>query len=100
MESLEAARVLFLTYLYLLIPTSGEIIIDDYVTTDENILDNWQSQIAHVPQNIYLLNGTIAENIALEVSPEKIDNNLLKNQQRLLKYMISLAIKRKALIFR
>ena len=70
-------------FMGLLIPTSGEIIIDDYVTTDENILDNWQSQIAHVPQNIYLLNGTIAENIALEVSPEKIDNNLLKKSAKI-----------------
>ena len=34
-------------------------------------------------KNIYLLNGTIAENIALEVSPEKIDNNLLKKSAKI-----------------
>ena len=47
----------------LLIPSSGLILIDGVELT-RNHYDSWRSKIAHVPQNIFLSDSTIAENIA------------------------------------
>jgi ATP-binding cassette, subfamily B, bacterial PglK len=55
----------------LLIPTSGELLIDGVTITQEN-RRAWQMHISHVPQSIYLADGTIQENIAFGVEPEKI----------------------------
>ena len=61
----------------LLPATSGTL------TIDQQLLDNqtsrsWQSNIAHVPQNIYLSDSSIEENIAFGLSKEKIDHQLVK----------------------
>ena len=56
----------------LLTPTEGTIRIDDEILTSANI-GGWQARIAHVPQMIYLSDGTIAENIAFAVPPGEID---------------------------
>jgi ATP-binding cassette subfamily B protein len=56
----------------LLSPTEGVIEIDGHSLTAEN-LRAWQSQIAHVPQSIYLFDGTIEENIAFGVPMNSID---------------------------
>ena len=56
----------------LLVPTSGQIIVDHEPINSQNITA-WQAHIAHVPQNIYLSDGTIEENIAFGVSLDKID---------------------------
>ena len=53
--------------------TTGEIKIDDTVLTRERIIE-WQRHIAHVPQNIYLSDCTIEENIAFGSSIDKIDH--------------------------
>jgi ATP-binding cassette subfamily B protein len=58
----------------LLSPTDGEIEIDGHPLSAEN-LRSWQSQIAHVPQSIYLFDGTIEENIAFGVPMNLIDRN-------------------------
>lgn len=58
----------------LLEPSEGKILIDEKELSEEN-RRAWQHIIAHVPQNIYLADGTIAENIAFGVSPEMIDMN-------------------------
>jgi ABC-type multidrug transport system fused ATPase/permease subunit len=55
----------------LLAPTSGEILIDGVATSQEN-LGAWQAHISHVPQNIFLADSTIEENIAFGIVPEKI----------------------------
>lgn len=55
----------------LLVPSSGELLIDGIPITETNKL-NWQSHIAHVPQNIFLADGTIQENIAFGSSIENI----------------------------
>ncbi len=55
----------------LLDPTNGEILIDG-----KNIRNNkkeWQSIIGHIPQDIYLLDDTIKNNIAIGVDEDKID---------------------------
>lgn len=55
----------------LLIPTSGELLIDGVAITEEN-RRSWQLHISHVPQSIYLADSSIQENIAFGVEPEKI----------------------------
>ena len=54
----------------------GKLIVDD-VVIDETNQKNWQKNIAFVPQNIFLNNATILENIAIgenlrEINLEKI----------------------------
>lgn len=56
----------------LLDPTSGSLLIDGQTISRVNKSD-WQNHIAHVPQAIYLTDGTIAENIAFGVGHEDID---------------------------
>lgn len=48
--------------LRLLIPTSGSILLDGKNIEDIN-LHEWRSKIGYVSQDIFLINGTIAENI-------------------------------------
>lgn len=46
----------------LLKPKKGKLIIDD-IEIDEKNVNNWQKNISFVPQNIFLMDGTIKENI-------------------------------------
>jgi ATP-binding cassette subfamily B protein len=57
----------------LLLPTNGELTIDQKKLTREN-RRSWQIHIAHVPQNIYLSDSTIEENIAFGVPLKDIDH--------------------------
>lgn len=60
----------------LLKPSDGNIKVDG-----QNIFDNirsWQANLAYVPQSIYLIDGSVKENIALGVAPENIDNALIE----------------------
>ena len=57
----------------LLPPTNGELIIDNQLITSQNIR-SWQAHIAHVPQNIYLSDSSVEENIAFGVRKEDIDH--------------------------
>lgn len=61
----------------LLLPTDGELKIDDQKITAANYR-SWQSHIAHVPQAIFLADATIAENVALGVEPKNIDWDRVK----------------------
>jgi ATP-binding cassette, subfamily B, bacterial PglK len=65
----------------LLIPTKGEILVDDQVM-NQNQIRAWQGNIAHVPQSIYLTDGTVAENIALCVEPNEIHMSRLQEAAR------------------
>lgn len=56
----------------LLQPTDGQIIVDDMPLVGTTRLA-WQSNIAHVPQAIYLADASFAENIAFGVAVEQID---------------------------
>lgn len=52
--------------------TSGDILVDGV-----SIYDNvraWQANLAYVPQEIYLIDGTLRENIALGFTAEEIDD--------------------------
>jgi ATP-binding cassette subfamily B protein len=57
----------------LLRPTTGEMLIDGR-PVDDATLGAWQTQIAHVPQAIFLADDTIAANIAFGAG-ETIDMN-------------------------
>ena len=61
----------------LLSPTEGALIIDQQPINDEN-LRSWQMHIAHVPQDIYLSDNSIEENIAFGIPKDKIDRQQLK----------------------
>ena len=56
----------------LLLPTSGNISIDGIPITFKNSRA-WQRHIAHVPQDIFLADSTIAENIAFGIDKSQID---------------------------
>jgi ABC-type bacteriocin/lantibiotic exporter with double-glycine peptidase domain len=56
----------------LLAPTEGKLLIDNVEITPENARA-WQSHISHVPQEIFLADISIAENIAFGVPTERID---------------------------
>jgi ATP-binding cassette, subfamily B, bacterial PglK len=53
--------------------TGGEFTVDNQPITAEN-KRAWQAHIAHVPQNIYLSDSTIEENIAFGIPQAKIDH--------------------------
>lgn len=60
----------------LLCPTSGRIFVDGNDLHDIAVpsrLNAWRSTLAHVPQNIYLSDCSIAENIALGIPFDQID---------------------------
>jgi ABC-type multidrug transport system fused ATPase/permease subunit len=65
----------------LLHPSSGYFMVDDEVITGVNKF-GWQSQLAHVPQTIFLIDGSITENIALGVPLEEVDFQLVKESAR------------------
>jgi HlyD family secretion protein len=56
----------------LLVPESGHLAIDGMVVDDVN-RRAWQSVIAYVPQQIFLLDTALSENIALGVTVSQID---------------------------
>jgi len=54
-------------------PNKGKIKIDG-VTLDETNLQNWRSQIGYIPQQVYLFDGTIEDNVCFG---RKLDKSLL-----------------------
>jgi len=61
----------------LLPPTSGKLIIDQQSVNSQN-RRAWQAHIAHVPQNIFLSDSSIEENIAFGIAKEQIDHQRVK----------------------
>ena len=61
----------------LLQPTDGHLFIDETKINNTNSLE-WQRKIAHVPQNIYLSDSSISENIALGVEEKDINYDRIK----------------------
>lgn len=58
-------------------PSSGEIYLDN-VAIDTNILELWKENIAYVPQNIFLTNDTIKNNIAFPNDDQFINENQIE----------------------
>ena len=61
----------------LLAPTRGELLIDD-IPLDSMNKKAWQRQISCVPQDIFLSDGTIEENIAFGLPQEDINQSRVK----------------------
>jgi ABC-type multidrug transport system fused ATPase/permease subunit len=66
----------------LLVPTTGELQFDGIALSDAN-RTAWQAQIAYVPQNVFLLDASIAENIAFGTPVEAIDSAHMAEAGRL-----------------
>ena len=52
--------------------------------TDDNVRD-WQRNIGYVPQDIFLTDSTVAENIALGIAAEEIDHEKVEESARIAK---------------
>jgi ABC-type bacteriocin/lantibiotic exporter with double-glycine peptidase domain len=64
----------------MLIPTSGDLLVNNVkveFNQDKN-MQWWQSRCAYIPQSIFLINGSIASNIALGVKHDEIDYAMLE----------------------
>ena len=57
----------------LLLPNYGSIKVDEVPVTNKNIRA-WQQSLGYVPQDIFLTDSSVSENIALGVPPEKINH--------------------------
>jgi len=70
-------------------PLKGEILIDGEKLSEKNLI-SWRTKIGYIPQAVYLLNDTIAKNVAFldEVDEEKVKEALKK--ANLLEYVESL----------
>ncbi|WPD21328.1 MAG: ABC transporter ATP-binding protein [Candidatus Electrothrix scaldis] len=66
----------------LLVPTRGELRVDD-IKIDSSNVKAWQQNIAHVSQAIFLSDGSMLENIAFGVPVKKIDENRVEEAARL-----------------
>ena len=58
-------------------PTVGEILIDGQPLTP-TLVPSWRNSIGYVPQDIFLIDDTIARNIAFGLPDEKIDPGRLR----------------------
>jgi ABC-type multidrug transport system fused ATPase/permease subunit len=61
----------------LLVPESGSVEIDGVALNPMN-RSAWRAAIAYVPQNIFLCDSTLAENVALGIDSAKIDRQRLR----------------------
>jgi ABC-type bacteriocin/lantibiotic exporter with double-glycine peptidase domain len=66
----------------LLAPSEGRVEVDGSALDEANRAA-WQSQIAYVPQNIFLLDASIAQNIALGIPAADINRQRLLEAARL-----------------
>ena len=60
----------------LLVPTSGKIMVDGKQLIGEQSLQ-WQKNISHVPQDLYLLDASFSENIAFGIPVEEINQEMV-----------------------
>jgi ABC-type multidrug transport system fused ATPase/permease subunit len=58
-------------------PTAGEILVDDELLTPA-LVPAWQASIGYVPQDIFLIDDTIARNIAFGLPDDEIDPQQLR----------------------
>ncbi|RCL41299.1 MAG: ABC transporter ATP-binding protein [Gammaproteobacteria bacterium] len=62
----------------ILSPNSGRMMVDD-IEIEETNVRKWQNNLSHVPQNIFLSDTTIRENIAFGLKNENIKKEQLEN---------------------
>ncbi len=61
----------------LLRPDRGALVVDD-VEIDDERLRAWQRALGYVPQDIFLTDASVAENIALGVPADEVDHEQVK----------------------
>ncbi len=61
---------------------SGTLEVDGTIITKKN-LRSWQRSIGYVPQHIYLADDTVSANIAFGISPDYIDQELVKKAAKI-----------------
>jgi ATP-binding cassette, subfamily B, bacterial PglK len=81
-ESGSGKSTLVNLFLGLTKPSSGEILVDGKKLDSTNI-NQWQSIIGYVPQDIYLLDDSIRRNIAFGIDDEFINNDRIMEVVRL-----------------
>lgn len=60
-------------------PTTGSINVDGAPLSDPGQLQNWWHKIAYLPQEVLIIDDTLANNIALGVHPDKVDQDKLRS---------------------
>ena len=65
----------------LLEPDCGELLVDGEPARGDR-RTWWQAQVAHVPQSIFLLDGTIRQNVAFGLAEARIDDRLVAEALR------------------
>ncbi|MBT8408403.1 MAG: ABC transporter ATP-binding protein/permease [Alphaproteobacteria bacterium] len=68
--------------LCLLHPQSGQILVDGAPLAAANC-KAWQRSVGYVPQDIFLADASIAENIALGIPPDQIDMDRVRQSARI-----------------
>lgn len=58
-------------------PRKGRILIDGVALSPAN-MERWRAQIGYIPQRVFLLDATVAENIAFGTPPELIDRERVR----------------------
>ena len=66
----------------LLRPQSGEVRTDGTIIAEDN-LRAWQQTVGYVPQEIFLTDATLSENIALGLRPDEIDQTKIERAARI-----------------
>jgi ABC-type multidrug transport system fused ATPase/permease subunit len=66
----------------LLTPETGQIRVDGQPITHENVRA-WQASLGYVPQDIFLIDASVSENIAMGVSRDQIDPERTESAARL-----------------
>ncbi len=64
-------------FLGLLPATDGRIVIDDKDLTPSRVRQ-WQASVGYVPQEVFLVDASVSENIALGIPKDEIDNEAVR----------------------
>lgn len=70
--------------LSLLMPTNGRVFVDNTELDDANARQ-WQSSIGYVSQDIFMIDATVAENIAFGLQGDEIDLSAVKRAAEMAK---------------
>ena len=66
-------------------PNKGEILLNNENLYDKNNLFSWRQGISHVPQNIFLKDGTIEDNILFDTRNTQINNYSIREAMEISK---------------
>jgi len=66
----------------LLRPSEGEIRVDGLSLDEESHLHAWRRTVGYVPQNIYLSDNSIAQNIAFGIPRDELDDEAVREAVR------------------